>query len=101
LQNTLVFSARAFLIVFAVAVVAILVGLVFWNAQRISDYGLDRYWCRTFAYFLYVLKSGHSPLAAAIALFWLVILEPAPCDILAGLGALAWFVRCVAVKEFL
>ena len=99
MQNTLVFSARAFLIFFAVAVVAILVGLllgvhsedpiILWSAAGVG----------ALAYFGYLLKSAHNPLIAAIALLWLVILEPAPCDILAGLGALAWFVRCAAVKR--
>lgn len=52
-----------------------------------------------FAYFVYLLRSPHNFLTAAIALFWLVIVEPAPCDILAGLGALAWFVHSAVIKR--
>lgn len=51
------------------------------------------------AYFVYLLRSPHNFLTAAIALFWLVIVEPAPCDVLAGLGALAWFVHSTAIKR--
>jgi hypothetical protein len=51
------------------------------------------------AYFVYLLISPHNFLAGAIALFWLVIVEPAPCDVLAGLGALAWFVHSAITKR--
>ena len=50
-------------------------------------------------YFVYLLISPHNFLTAAIVLFWLVIVEPAPCDVIAGLGALAWFVHSAAIKR--
>jgi hypothetical protein len=99
MQSTFVFSVRAFFVVFAVAVAAILVGLVLGMHSEYPIVVWTAVSAGALAYFLYALISGRSPLSFAIALFWLVIIEPAPCDILAGLGALAWFVHCAALKR--
>jgi hypothetical protein len=99
MKNALGFPARTYLVVFSVAVASILAGLL-WGVQSEDPIMV---WSAAgvgaLAYFGYLLKSAHNPLTAAIALMWLVILEPAPCDILAGLGALAWFVHCAAIKR--
>jgi hypothetical protein len=51
------------------------------------------------AYFVYLVKSPNHFLTGAIVLFWLVIVEPAPCDVFAGLGALAWFFHSAAIRK--